>query len=105
MTSSASPAPFEELAAGISMAPPPTRGWTVVFVPRVRGLIGSPAHAGMDPGFCRIYAVCGGLPRPRGDGPMARLYRRPVRAISLIGRGHALLPRIDIPVKRHLDDA
>ena len=51
------------------MAPPPTRGWTLGAVGPPRALLGSPAHAGMDPtsifaGFCSKW-----LPRPRGDGP------------------------------------
>ena len=33
------------------------------------GLIGSPAHAGIDPGGFRDYRAPIGLPRTRGDRP------------------------------------
>ena len=31
---------------------------------------GFPAHAGMDPSSPESQGGCGGVPRPRGDGPL-----------------------------------
>ena len=57
------------LVRGIFLAPPPTRGWTPV-ARLFEGLgLGSPAHAGMDPGWCCPGPGRWWLPRPRGDGP------------------------------------
>ena len=50
-------------------APPPTRGWTVGALVGGRPSVGSPAHAGMDPGRSCCWPRSPGLPRPRGDGP------------------------------------
>ena len=59
------------LTANPALAPPPTRGWTLGAVPHARRLRGSPAHAGMDPRLCAATVPVRGLPRPRGDGPLA----------------------------------
>ena len=68
-------------------APPPTRGWTA----RHRGPPGphpgSPAHAGMDPRRSRRPAPGSGLPRPRGDGPMAMPAARALLAAPPPTRG------------------
>ncbi len=54
-------------------SPPPTRGWTLWRVARAgRGAV-SPAHAGMDPTYTVDPTARGSLPRPRGDGPAARV--------------------------------
>ena len=58
-----------EMQAG--QAPPHTRGWTLVLKLVDRAEHGSPAHAGMDPGSYRCLNICAGLPRTRGDGPIA----------------------------------
>ena len=51
-------------------APPPTRGWTLMRQGADQLLIGSPAHAGMDPSSVRPGPSASWLPRPRGDGPV-----------------------------------
>src|ERR1700730_5437273 len=51
-------------------APPPTRGWTCDQGLSERRLVGSPAHAGMDPISPSRHAAHSRLPRPRGDGPL-----------------------------------
>ncbi len=54
-------------------APPPTRGWTGHPHGRCHPRHGSPAHAGMDPRRAGASCARARLPRPRGDGPPARL--------------------------------
>ena len=53
------------------MASPHTRGWTEVHSDPVRIEPGFPAHAGMDPGRGGTGRGGTGLPRTRGDGPLA----------------------------------
>ncbi len=48
---------------------PPTRGWTLDCVCRLRGNAGFPAHAGMDPLPVLRTEPPRWFPRPRGDGP------------------------------------
>ena len=50
-------------------APPHTRGWTLYARRNICWIIGSPAHAGMDPPEGISQAATTGLPRTRGDGP------------------------------------
>ncbi len=52
-------------------APPHTRGWTLIAELAARRWSGSPAHAGMDPFVHVAAAHVAGLPRTRGDGPLA----------------------------------
>ena len=53
----------------INMAPPHTRGWTPATARGASRLVGSPAHAGMDPAPLGPRASWPWLPRTRGDGP------------------------------------
>ncbi len=53
----------------IVAAPPLTRGWTHVGLAVVADLVGSPAHAGMDPRDRQRPNQAEWLPRSRGDGP------------------------------------
>ena len=55
------------------MASPHTRGWTRSEPVTATTVTGFPAHAGMDPAGIDGGAVDGGLPRTRGDGPLAGL--------------------------------
>ena len=48
---------------------PPTRGWTEYIELIAGGVVGFPAHAGMDPDAAVPEIVIAGFPRPRGDGP------------------------------------
>ena len=50
-------------------ASPHTRGWTPCRREPPQRLDGFPAHAGMDPPYCRAPRIASGLPRTRGDGP------------------------------------
>ena len=59
-------APSESTLAPVS---PHTRGWTHATPRRAGGLIGFPAHAGMDPGRDLTDRQSSGFPRTRGDGP------------------------------------
>ena len=59
-------------AAASSLAPPHTRGWTRDAETGAECLLGSPAHAGMDPCSGPTTRACGRLPRTRGDGPSTR---------------------------------
>ena len=51
------------------MAPPHTRGWTPQLKEPRGKVVGSPAHAGMDPLTATDGHKLIGLPRTRGDGP------------------------------------
>ena len=53
-----------------ALVSPPTRGWTVEFVPVIHTEGGFPAHAGMDPQPPRGSVRASWFPRPRGDGPI-----------------------------------
>ena len=64
--------PTDPTATPNAVAPPHTRGWTPLTADRVDDDVGSPAHAGMDPGHCDAGAPGVGLPRTRGDGPRER---------------------------------
>ena len=57
------------LGRSVAVAPPPTRGWTPDPARDLSDLVGSPAHAGMDPSSTAPSPHSGRLPRPRGDGP------------------------------------
>ena len=59
------------------VAPPPTRGWTRKTLHLDAKSLGSPAHAGMDPGRVVYGTHVAGLPRPRGDGPGDRGVQSP----------------------------
>ena len=63
------------LSFSTTRASPPTRGWTLRGHGGVLGLLGFPAHAGMDPWPRSGLAPRPRLPRPRGDGPA--LHRAP----------------------------
>ena len=74
-------------------ASPPTRGWTRDRRQQRLGRDGFPAHAGMDPTHTSAEPRKSGLPRPRGDGPGARLTiphphpaSPPTRGWTLIGK-------------------
>ena len=54
-----------------SRASPRSRGWTRRAAPSASGVRGFPALAGMDPLVVLIVLVRRGLPRARGDGPVA----------------------------------
>ena len=54
-----------------SRAPPHTRGWTRAALGAGARQDGSPAHAGMDPLYVVDNRSPFGLPRTRGDGPLA----------------------------------
>ena len=56
----------------VSVAPPPTRGWTPKWGRMHGDGRGSPAHAGMDPVINTRSPFSVRLPRPRGDGPGGR---------------------------------
>ena len=60
----------------LGSAPPHTRGWTWRQGRSRWRAMGSPAHAGMDPSWSRSGTPWFGLPRTRGDGPLARDARR-----------------------------
>ena len=53
-------------------APPRSRGWTPAHGVGLRGLVGSPALAGMDPRRSSTAWGWRWLPRARGDGPLPR---------------------------------
>ena len=53
----------------VAAAPPHTRGWTHDAAGRGAGVVGSPAHAGMDPCSPTSPFRPGWLPRTRGDRP------------------------------------
>ena len=53
----------------VVQASPRMRGWTVLPRPRVNGVAGFPAYAGMDPGPTRTRTTRRWLPRVCGDGP------------------------------------
>ena len=53
------------------VASPHTRGWTVSDLIFARVGRGFPAHAGMDRPLRTLSGRCPGLPRTRGDGPIA----------------------------------
>ena len=52
-------------------AAPLTRGWTPRRAGRASPLAGCPAHAGMDRAAGSVRGDARGLPRSRGDGPVA----------------------------------
>ena len=56
--------------AEVQLAPPHTRGWTRELVLDLDDHLGSPAHAGMDPGRRGRAGRGRRLPRTRGDGPV-----------------------------------
>ncbi len=51
------------------LVPPPTRGSTRDRLVRASAEVGSPAHAGIDPGTCSAASGRLRFPRPRGDRP------------------------------------
>ncbi len=56
-------------------SPPRTRGWTQESLQdRVERDV-SPAHAGMDLIWDRVFLICRGLPRARGDGPYQHIFQ------------------------------
>ena len=55
----------------VDEAPPHARGWTGAAPAAGRRRGGSPARAGMDPSSCSCFLLPLGLPRTRGDGPLA----------------------------------
>jgi hypothetical protein len=79
--------------------PPPARGWPLTERPCVCGCIGSPARAGMAP------AEAGGIgrgtwfPRPRGDGPSARMSRRCCWRVPPPARGWPLCRSFPLRVR------
>ncbi len=66
---------------GARGAPPRTRGWTRCREIIGYGLVGSPAHAGMDRCCADPRGRTARLPRARGDGP-APYWSRPLRAAA-----------------------
>ena len=68
-------------------APPPTRGWTLKSFGVQAYVSGSPAHAGMDPQLARDPGADHGLPRPRGDGPLAERVPAPLTSAPPPTRG------------------
>jgi hypothetical protein len=60
---------------GPGQVPPPTRGWPPDHRHLSNGQSGSPAHAGMAPGYLGFARQNQWFPRPRGDGPYAMLVR------------------------------
>ena len=65
--------PLRELSTSFPWgAPPRTRGWTHPVAAALARALGSPAHAGMDPGSDCAPSGWGWLPRARGDGPSRR---------------------------------
>ena len=63
---------FADRPDGGHLAPPPTRGWTLLALGGPLLVLGSPAHAGMDLARLRKSLHDTRLPRPRGDGPQDR---------------------------------
>ena len=51
------------------VAPPLTRGWSLLDALATKAALGSPAHAGMVPRLGDADGDASGLPRSRGDGP------------------------------------
>ena len=78
------------VAQTVPMAPPPTRGWTLLLAV-LGGLVdSSPAHAGMDPAYrSRVWERLR-LPRPRGDGPDMPTFAAISRAAPPPTRGWTL---------------
>ena len=68
-------------------ASPHTRGWTGGERVSAGGIIGFPAHAGMDPAPAAALAPRPRLPRTRGDGPWRRTAASRSRAASPHTRG------------------
>ena len=63
--------PVDHLTPAASdAAPPPTRGSTPLRGELGPGVVGSPAHAGIDPSSVPRERPLRGLPRPRGDRPI-----------------------------------
>jgi len=60
-------------------APPRTRGWTDQDQIPLDGIVGSPAHAGMDLLAPSYRSTSNWLPRARGDGPLDKLL--PIRDV------------------------
>ena len=70
-----------------SVYPPHARGWTHnVTIGRARNTV-SPARAGMDPARRSSAAPCSGIPRTRGDGPLAMFVKPPVAKYPPHARG------------------
>jgi len=71
---------------------PRTRGWTITPpVLEARQLV-FPAHAGMDRPLKTVYRGAFGVPRARGDGPLAPLLARYCLTCSPRTRGWTGLP-------------
>ena len=66
---------------------PPTRGWTLEGLRNLRGCVGFPAHAGMDPPRRRRSELRSRFPRPRGDGPYEWLLIADLDKVSPPTRG------------------
>ena len=76
-------------------ASPHTRGWTPACDGAGAGLIGFPAHAGMDLSQAMTSSIRSRLPRTRGDGPRVAFANRiPGRASP---RAHAGMDPLHIP--------
>ena len=58
-----------------TLAPPRTRGCTLLRGDGQRRMVGSPAHAGMHPTAALGVQECPRLPRARGDAPVAAWQR------------------------------
>ena len=72
--------------------PPPTRGWSRGIAIQIDSVLGSPAHAGMVPHRRKPASPACGFPRPRGDGPCRRLFRRRRKRVPPPTRGWSQSP-------------
>ena len=68
------------LRAGTFLRSPPARGWPIEWVTVTNSMSAFPARAGMARSSASRPRLRGGVPRPRGDGPIAvwcnRIFRR-----------------------------
>ena len=80
------PKAFTATQAGTGVSPP-TRGWTRTRPGPWCGVVGFPAHAGMDPPWGPEDRLLSGFPRPRGDGPEDMVLAWITEAVSPPTRG------------------
>ena len=85
------PAATGVTSANSTAVSPPTRGWTPPVVLHLRQNPGFPAHAGMDLSYVGRQDGAGRFPRPRGDGPMAKVARPWRDRVSPPTRGWTLI--------------
>ena len=81
-------------ACSVERVSPHTRGWTLGPWIRCSGLLGFPAHAGMDPCSCQDASAAPGFPRTRGDGPPSEYKKCGCGWVSPHTRGWTLATQI-----------